>query len=131
MIIRRITRLGFHAMKLCISAVMLFMILVCFCAVGNALASGNEAEVSAAAMKMVDFASNKAGVPDYQAATTLVDYVLAKKGFSQTALPQNRDAHGGYYEFDTRIDFAGFMQYAYNGQIPAVLTSPSSLRYSR
>jgi len=131
MIIRRITRLGFHAMKLCISAVMLFMILVCFCAVGNALASGNEAEVSAAAMKMVDFASNKAGVPDYQAATTLVDYVLAKKGFSQTALPQNRDAHGGYYEFDTRIDFAGFMQYAYSGQIPAVLTSPSSLRYSR
>ncbi len=131
MIIKRILRLEFRTIKLSRHAVMLFMILVCFFTVGNALASGNEAEVSAAAMKMVDFASNKAAAPDYQAAATLVDYVLAKKGFSQTALPQNRDAHGGYYEFDTRIDFAGFMQYAYNGQIPAVLTSPSSLRYSR
>ena len=44
--------------------------------------------------------------------------------------PKSRKATGAYYEFDTRINFSSFLQYSYSSQIPSVLTSPASLRYS-
>lgn len=89
------------------------------------------ADAAEAAMKMVNFTVDAKAELDMQAAAELVDYVLAKKPYSQSALPKNLEASGAYYEFDTRIDFSSFMQYAYSGQIPAVLTSPSSLRHSQ
>lgn len=52
------------------------------------LASGNTAQVSTAAMKMVGFISDPAAILDMKAAAALVDYVLAKKPSSQSALPK-------------------------------------------
>jgi hypothetical protein len=87
--------------------------------------------VPAAAMKLVRFCADpKAGL-DAQAVATLVDYVLAPKLKKEVALPQIENATGAYYEFDTRINFANFLQYSYNSKIPSALTSPSSLRYSQ
>lgn len=90
----------------------------------------NVPDVSAAAVKLVDFGLDARAPLDAQAVAILVDYVLGAKPARETALPKYHQAPGAYYEFDTRIHFSSFMQYAYSGQIPAVLTSPSSLRYS-
>ncbi len=86
--------------------------------------------VPAAALKLVGFTGDSRAPLDTQAVATLVDYVLGAKPAKESALPKFNEAHGGYYEFDTRINFSSFVNYAYNGQIPAILTSPSSLRYS-
>ncbi|HPK53728.1 MAG TPA: hypothetical protein PK114_04655, partial [Smithellaceae bacterium] len=86
--------------------------------------------IPAAAMKLVQFCTDPQGQFDSQAATTLVDYVLAAKTERESDLPKLKDAPGAYYEFDTRINFAGFLQYSYGKQIPSSLTSPASLRYS-
>ena len=86
--------------------------------------------VPVAAMKLVGFGTDpKAGL-DMQAVATLVDYVLGSKPDKETGLPVIQKAPGAYYEFDTRISFSNFLQYSYSNQIPAVITSPSSLRYS-
>ena len=86
--------------------------------------------VPAAALKLVGFCANpKAGL-DAQAVATLVDYVLESKSTKESDLPKIKETPGAYYEFDTRINFASFLQYSYNNQVPAALTSPSSLRYS-
>jgi len=92
--------------------------------------SDSSSPIPAAAMKLVRFGADpKAGL-DIQAVATLVDYVLGPKSAKETDLPKIQKATGAYYEFDTRINFASFLQYSYNSQIPSVLTSPSSLRYS-
>ncbi len=86
--------------------------------------------VPAAAMKLVGFCANpKAGL-DAQAVAILVDYVLESKSNKESDLPKIKETPGAYYEFDTRINFASFLQYSYNNQVPSSLTSPSSLRYS-
>ncbi|PKN52727.1 MAG: hypothetical protein CVU55_05740 [Deltaproteobacteria bacterium HGW-Deltaproteobacteria-13] len=86
--------------------------------------------VNAAAMKLVAFCSNPKTGLDAQAVATLVDYVLEPKSNKEAALPKFQDATGAYYEFDTRINFSNFLQYAYNSKVPSVLMSPSSLRFS-
>ncbi len=92
--------------------------------------SDSSQTVPAAAMKLVGFGTDpKAGL-DVQAVATLVDYVLGSKPNKETDLPTVHKASGAYYEFDTRIDFLNFLQYSYSNQIPSVVTSPSSLRYS-
>jgi hypothetical protein len=86
--------------------------------------------VPAAAMKLVGFCSDpKAGL-DAQAVAILVDYILEPKTNKEAELPKIKETPGAYYEFDTRINFSSFLQYAYNSQVPASLTSPASLRYS-
>jgi hypothetical protein len=86
--------------------------------------------VNAAAMKLVAFCANPNAGFDTQAAGLLVDYVLEPKSSKESSLPKFQDATGAYYEFDTRINFLNFLQYAYNSKVPSVLMSPSSLRYS-
>ena len=86
--------------------------------------------VPLAAMKLVQFGADpKAGL-DMQAVATLVDYVLGSKPNKEASLPVVQKAPGAYCEFDTRINFSNFLNYSYNNQIPAAVTSPSSLRYS-
>ncbi len=87
-------------------------------------------DASAAALKLTDFAVNSQNPLDVQAVETLLDYVLEAKSSKEVELPKVRQATGAYYEFDTRIDFARFLQYSYSNQIPSALTSPASLRYS-
>ncbi|HDQ04133.1 MAG TPA: hypothetical protein ENN23_06130 [Deltaproteobacteria bacterium] len=86
--------------------------------------------VPAAAMKLVEFCDNPNNGLDQNAITTLVDYVLSAKQRKDVFLPKHYDSTGGYHEFDTRVGFARFLRYSYSSQIPFVLTSPSSLRYS-
>lgn len=85
---------------------------------------------SDAAIKLVDFCQNPQGGLDEKAAHILIDYVLKSKPKKELALPGIREATGAYYEFDTKLNFATFLKYSFNHQIPASLTSPSSLRYS-
>ncbi len=87
--------------------------------------------VPVAALKLVGFGTDPKAVLDMQAVATLVDYVLGSKPSKEAELPLVQKAPGAYCEFDTRIGFSNFLQYSYNGQIPAVITSPSSLRYSQ
>lgn len=92
--------------------------------------SDGASPIPAAAMKLVEFcAAPKAGL-DAQAVATLVDYVLETKSNKEDDLPKLQDAPGAYYEFDTRVNFSSFLQYSYSNQIPSVLTSPASLRFS-
>jgi hypothetical protein len=85
---------------------------------------------SAAAMKLVAFCIDPKIGLDAQAVATLVDYVLEPKSNKEADLPKIQEAPGAYYEYDTRINFFNFLQYNYSKQVPAALTSPSSLRYS-
>jgi hypothetical protein len=92
--------------------------------------SDGSSPIPIAAMKLVQFCADpKAGL-DAQAVATLVDYVLGPKVSKEAELPELQEAPGAYYEFDTRINFASFLRYSYSSQIPSVLTSPASLRYS-
>lgn len=87
--------------------------------------------VPAAAMKLVQSCMDPKVALDSQAIATLVDYVLEPKPKREADLPKLWKASGAYYEFDTRIDFPSFLKYSFSRQIPSVLTSPSSLRYSQ
>lgn len=87
--------------------------------------------IPAAAMKLVAFGADPNAALDAQAIAALVDFVLEPKQSKEAGLPKIRKATGAYYEFDTRISFSSFLQYAHSSQIPSVLTSPASLRYSR
>lgn len=87
-------------------------------------------DVPAAALKLIGFGSDSRTALDVNAVAVLVDYVLGAKPAHESVLPKFNQAPGAYYEFDTLITFPSFIQYAYSGQIPAILTSPSSLRYS-
>ena len=86
--------------------------------------------IPGAAMKLVGFGADPNAALDAQAIAALVDFVLEPKPNKEAELQKVRKATGAYYEFDTRINFSSFLQYAYNSQIPSVLTSPASLRYS-
>lgn len=88
------------------------------------------ASASAAVMKLVHFCNNPVTGFDVQAASTLLNSVLASKSKREAALPQLLDCPGAYYEFDTMIKFQNFLEYSYNPQIPSALTRPASLRYS-
>jgi len=92
--------------------------------------SDSSQAVSVAAMKLVEFGTDSKAGLDVQAVAMLVDYVLGSKPNKETDLPTVHKAPGAYYVFDTRINFLNFLQYSYSNQIPSVLTSPSSLRYS-
>lgn len=93
------------------------------------LSDSNHA-VPVAALKLVQFVNDPKAVLDVQAIATLVDYVIGAKSSRESDLPTIQKAPGGYYEYDTRISFSDFLQYSYSSQIPAALTSPSSLRHS-
>jgi hypothetical protein len=86
--------------------------------------------VTAAAMKLVQFCIEPKNGLDEQAVATLVDHVLSSKQDREYALPTSLECTGAYYEFDTKIAFPRFIEYSYNPLIPAVITRPSSLRYS-
>ncbi len=86
--------------------------------------------VSDAVIKLVGFCQNPQRGLDEKAAYLLIDHVLKSKPKKESALPGIQEATGAYYEFDTKVSFANFLQYSFNHQIPASLTSPSSLRYS-
>jgi hypothetical protein len=92
--------------------------------------SDSAGPVPAAAMKLVQFCADPKAPLDTQSISTLVDYVLGPKPAKEADLPSIQKATGAYYEFDTRISFSSFLQYSYSNQIPSVLTSPASLRYS-
>jgi hypothetical protein len=92
--------------------------------------SDSSSPIPIAAMKLVQFCADPKVGLDAQAVATLVDYVLGPKSNKEADLPKLQEAPGAYYEFDTRINFSSFLQYSYSNQIPSVLTSPSSLRYS-
>lgn len=92
--------------------------------------SGNSPEISEVAMKFAHLAVNPQSGFDSIAAAALVDYVLQLKPARESGLPAYKKATGAYYEFDTRINFFDFLQYSYTRQVPSVLKSPSSLRYS-
>jgi hypothetical protein len=92
--------------------------------------SDSSSPIPAAAMKLVQFCADPKTGLDAQAVATLVDYVLGPKSNKEADLPKLKGTPGAYYEFDTRINFSSFLQYSYSNQIPPVLTSPASLRYS-
>jgi hypothetical protein len=92
--------------------------------------SDRSSPVTAAAVKLIDFAMDSKSAIDVKAMATLADYVIESKTAREAELPKIRKAIGAYYEFDTRIDFLTFLQYSYTNQIPTALTSPASLRYS-
>jgi hypothetical protein len=87
-------------------------------------------EISEAAMKLVQFTADPKTSLDSVAVAALIDFVLKPKTARESGLPAFHKATGAYYEFDTRINFSDFLQYSYSRQIPSVLKSPSSLRYS-
>lgn len=87
-------------------------------------------QISEAAMRLVSFCVDPRIGFDQRDIATLTDYVLASKPGRDHALPDVKGAPGAYQEFDTKINFARFMEYSYNPLIPAVVTRPSSLRYS-
>ena len=86
--------------------------------------------VTDAAMKLVQFCIEPKVGFDEQAVGTLVDHVLSSKQDREYALQKSLECTGAYYEFDTKIAFPRFIEYSYNPLIPAVITRPSSLRYS-
>ncbi len=88
------------------------------------------AHAAAWALKLVQSGVDARAALDTASVASLIDYVLAAKPSKETELPTSQKAPGAYYEFDTKIGFADFLQYSYSAHIPAVLTSPSSLRYS-
>jgi hypothetical protein len=93
-------------------------------------ATEGSSAINGAAMKLVQFcAEPKIGL-DEQAVATLVDHILSSKQDREYALPKSLDCTGAYYEFDTKIAFPQFIEYSYNPLIPAVITRPSSMRYS-
>jgi hypothetical protein len=86
--------------------------------------------INDAAMKLVQFCIEPKGGLDEHAVAALVDYVLSSKQTREDALPKSLDCTGAYYEFDTKIAFPRFIEYSYNPLVPAVITRPSSVRYS-
>jgi hypothetical protein len=86
--------------------------------------------VTDAAMKLVQFCIEPKVGLDEHAVATLVDYVLSSKQTSEDSLPKSLDCTGAYYEFDTKIAFPRFIEYSYSPLIPALITRPSSVRYS-
>ncbi len=87
--------------------------------------------VCAAVMKLVAFSNTPKARLDPRDVAVVIDYVLKPKPLKEIALFEVDNAPGGYFESDLRIRLTDFLQYSYNSQIPAALTSPSSLRYSR
>jgi hypothetical protein len=92
--------------------------------------SDSSIPIPSAAMKLVQFCADPKVGLDAKAVATLVDYVLGSKSNKEADLPKLQECPGAYYEFDTKIAFLRFLEYAYNPQIPADLMRPSSLRYS-
>jgi hypothetical protein len=87
-------------------------------------------QINDAAMHLVRFCNDPKVGLDERAVATLVDYVLSAKKNTDHALPDSHGCPGAYQEFDTKTSFLRFMDYSYSSRIPAVVTRPSSLRYS-
>ncbi len=122
-----------HAVGLCRLSIFSLFVLSLIFALPNAQAqplSDSSSPVTAAAMKLIDFATDSKTTIDAKAIATLADFVIESKSAKEVELPKIRKAIGAYCEFDTKIDFPAFLQYSYTSQIPATLTSPASLRYS-
>jgi len=83
-----------------------------------------------AALKLVRLCAESQTSIDAGAIEPLVKYVLESKPAKDAGLPQIKNAVGAYHEYDTRIDFASFLQYSFTSQVPSVITSPASLRSS-
>lgn len=83
-----------------------------------------------AALRLVQFCNDPKAGFDQRDIATLVDYVLSAKNDRTYVLPEFQGCPGAYQEFDTKIVFPQFMDYSFNALIPAVVTRPSSLRYS-
>ena len=92
--------------------------------------SDSSSPIPTAAMKLVQFCDDPKVGLDAHAVATLVDYVLRPTLNKEADLPKLQECPEAYYEFDTKITFPRFLKYAYNPQIPAILTRPSSMRYS-
>jgi len=103
---------------------------LCFHQPALAAPAPDSAHPAAWALKLIQSGTDARAALDTAAAGALIDYVLGAKPSKETDLPIAQKAPGAYYEFDTKIGFADFLQYSYSCHIPAVLTSPSSLRYS-
>ncbi len=86
--------------------------------------------VNDAALHLVQFCTEPKAGFDKNAVATLADYVLSSKPHRESSLPKSADCTGAYFEFDTKITLARFIDYSYNPLIPPVITRPSSLRYS-
>jgi hypothetical protein len=93
-------------------------------------ATEDSSPINDTVMKLVQFSIDPKVGLDEQAVATLVDYVLSSKQTKGEALPASLECTGAYYEFDTKIAFPRFLEYAYNPLVPAVITRPSSVRYS-
>jgi hypothetical protein len=83
-----------------------------------------------AALRLVQFCNDPKTGFDERDITTLADYMLSAKKARTSVLPESGGCPGAYHEFDTNIVFPRFMEYSFNSLIPAVITRPSSLRYS-
>lgn len=119
------------AMAACRLSILLILIApLCFYQSALAAPAQDGAHPAAAALKLVQSGLDARAGLDTAAVAGLIDYVLGAKPSKETELPIAQKAPGAYYEFDTKIGFADFLQYSYSCHIPAVLTSPSSLRYS-
>ena len=105
------------------------LILLCHPAVALS-ATEDSSPISDAAMKLVQFCIEPKVGLDEHAVAALVDYVLSSKQTREDALPKSLECTGAYYEFDTKIAFPRFIEYSYNPLVPAVITRPSSVRYS-
>jgi hypothetical protein len=93
-------------------------------------ATASRSSINEAAMRLVQFCNDpKAGL-DERAVATLVDYVLSTKKSTDHALPDSHGCPGGYQEFDTKTSFQRFIDYSFSSRVPAVVTRPSSLRFS-
>jgi hypothetical protein len=86
--------------------------------------------VNEAALQMMKACVDPKVAVDERAIATLIDYVISPKQTRQFALPKSQGCAGAFLEFDTRITFSRFIEYAYSPFIPAAVTRPSSLRYS-
>jgi hypothetical protein len=92
--------------------------------------SDSSSPIPTMANKLVQFCADPKVGLDAQAVAALVDYVLVPKLNKEADLPKLQKCPGAYYEFDIKITFPRFLEYAYSPRIPAALTRPSSMRYS-
>ena len=83
------------------------------------------------ALKLVKLCADGQTSVDAATIEPLVSYILESKSIKEASLPQIQGAAGAYHEYDTKIGFANFLQYNFSSQIPAVITSPASIRYSK
>jgi hypothetical protein len=83
-----------------------------------------------AALRLVQYCNDPKIGFDERDIATLVGHVMSAKKERASVLPESGGCPGAYQEFDMNIAFPRFMAYSFSALIPAVITRPSSLRYS-